>query len=129
MGAVVVVVTEVEGDIEVPPHLGGHQDFKEDHIEGVAFKDTGRHLGDTTEPLDLYCSCLISLYLQNFIMMLPIYSLGIYILCISILLLLIFIEEVLIHPIYAYMTGMPSCDSTLQKWRCPRTRLDLSVNL
>ena len=44
-----VVVIEVEGDMEVPPHLGGCQDFKEDRIEGVAFKDTGRHLGDTTE--------------------------------------------------------------------------------
>ena len=46
---VVVVVIEVEGDMEVPSHLGGRQDFKEDRIEGVAFKDSGRHLGDTTE--------------------------------------------------------------------------------
>ena len=61
VGVVVVVVTEeVEGDIEVPPRLGGCQDFKEDLIEGVAFKDTGRHLGDTTElNWNLYCSCLI----------------------------------------------------------------------
>jgi hypothetical protein len=44
-----VVVMEVEGDMEVPPHLEGHQDFKEDLTEGVAFEDTGHHLEDTTE--------------------------------------------------------------------------------
>ena len=49
VGAAAVVVTEVEGDIEVPPHLGDRQDFKEDLIKGVAFKDTGHHLEDTTE--------------------------------------------------------------------------------
>ena len=133
VGAVVVVVVmEVEGDIEVPPHLGGCQDFKEDLIEGVAFKDTGRHLEDTTElNWNLNCSCLISLYLQNFIMMLhsclEFITLYCALCCRSIL---IFIEEVLIRPIYAYMTGMSSCDSTWKtKWRYPRTRLDLSVNL
>ena len=53
---VVVVVMEVEGDMGVPPHLGGHQDFKEDRIEGMAFEDTGRHLEDTTElNWNLYC--------------------------------------------------------------------------
>ena len=52
------------------PHLGGRQDFKEDRMEGMAFEGTG-HLGNTTElNWNLYCSCLISLYLQNFIMML-----------------------------------------------------------
>ena len=39
----------VEGDMEVPPRLGGHQDFEEDCIEGVDFEDTGRHLEDTIE--------------------------------------------------------------------------------
>ena len=49
VGAVVVSTEAVEGDIEVPPHLGGCQDFKEDLIEGVAFKGTGRHLEDINE--------------------------------------------------------------------------------
>ena len=44
-----MVDTVVEGDMEVPPRLGGHQDFEEDRIEGVGFEDTGRHLEDTTE--------------------------------------------------------------------------------
>ena len=39
----------VEGDMEVPPRLGGHQDFEEDCIESVGFEDTGLHLEDTTE--------------------------------------------------------------------------------
>jgi hypothetical protein len=41
--------------MEVPPHFGGHQDFKEDRIEGVAFEDTGHQLEDTTE----LCAVLI----------------------------------------------------------------------
>ena len=59
VGAAVVVVIEVEGDIEVPPHLGGRQDFKEDFIEGVAFKDTGHHLEDTTELIGIYIVIIV----------------------------------------------------------------------
>ena len=46
---VVVVVMVVEGDIEVPPLFEGHQDFKADPTEGVAFEYTGFLLEDTTE--------------------------------------------------------------------------------
>ena len=45
----VVVVMVVEGDIEVPPLFEGHQDFKVDPTEGVAFEYTGLLLEDTTE--------------------------------------------------------------------------------
>ena len=47
--AVVAVVMVAEGDMEVLPPLGGHQDFEADLTEGVAFEDTGHPLEDTAE--------------------------------------------------------------------------------
>lgn len=56
MAVEAVVAMVVEGDMEVPPHLGGHQDFKEDQtIEGVAFEDVGHRSGDAVEP----CTAII----------------------------------------------------------------------
>ena len=45
---VAVVAMVVEGDMEVPHHLGDHQGFEEDRIEGVAFVEIGHHFLEDT---------------------------------------------------------------------------------
>ena len=58
VGAAVVAMV-VEGDMEVPPHLGDHQGFEEDHIEDVAFVEIGHHfLEDTVKYCDVLCGSL-----------------------------------------------------------------------
>ena len=51
---VVMAAMVVEGDTEITPHLGGHQDFKVPPTEGVAFEVEDLLLEDTIDQ----CYCL-----------------------------------------------------------------------